>query len=44
MVEEPPREGGAIKYVCMNVSHCAICFVTLKKLGNFILILPIFAD
>ena len=47
MAEEPPKESGAIKYicvhVCMYVTHC-ICFVTLKMSGNCIFILLIFAD
>ena len=38
MAEGPPRESGAIKYVCvhvwMYVTHC-ICFVTLKMSGNY---------
>ena len=42
MAEEPPRESGAIKYVCVHVciyvTHC-ICFVTLKMSGNCIFIL-----
>ena len=51
MTEEPPRESGAITYVCVHVCVCAcmyvthcICFVTLKMSGNCIFILPIFAD
>ena len=47
IAEEPSKKSGAIKYVCINVTHCislCICFVTLKMLGNCILILPIFAN